>query len=186
MNIVTNTVTDIHSDLISSCKEGDRNAQRQLYQLYSRPMFSVCMRLLNHREDAEDILQESFISAFNAIETFRQESSFGSWLKRIVVNKSLNHIKKKRIHFEEISETVQIIEEKEEVESDNLDVEVVKKAMKELSEGYRIVFTLYMFENLSHKEIAEELKISVSTSKSQLNRAKKSLKKIIEAKYERG
>ena len=161
---------------------GEAEAQRQLYNLYARQMFAVSLRLLNHREDAEDILQESFISAFNGIETYRSESSFGSWLKRIVINKSLNYLNKRKIDFTPLE--ADYLEEDVEIPSKGLTTELLQKLLSELSTGYRLVFSLYYFENMSHKEIAGQLNIAEGTSKSQLNRAKQQLKqKLIEQGY---
>jgi RNA polymerase sigma-70 factor (ECF subfamily) len=142
-------------------------------------MFAVCYRLLNHREDAEDVLQESFISAFGSMENFRSEASFGVWLKRIVINKSLNHLKKKKLTFESLND--QIVEDEEvELKTEGLTVEIIKQTLAEMPDGYRLVFSLYYFEELSHKEIAQELGITESGSKSQLNRAKQRLKQQLE------
>lgn len=147
-------------------------------------MFNVCCRIIQNREEAEDVLQKCFIDIFNKLSTWRGEASFGSWVKRIVVNRSINHVKRKKMIT--VDDTVLInVSEEEEVE-DNSDeipytVEQVKNALKKLSEGYRLVFTLYLFEDYSHKEIAEQLNITESTSKSQLNRAKKKMKEILES-----
>jgi RNA polymerase sigma factor (sigma-70 family) len=142
-------------------------------------MFSACLRIINHREDAEDVLQESFIAAFNGLNNFKLESSFGTWLKTIVINKSINFVKKKKIAFTSLSDLMDY-EEEVNFETTSLSVAQIKEALKELSDGYRIVFSLYLFENMSHKEIAAHLDISEGTSKSQFNRAKKRLKEKLE------
>lgn len=174
-----------HKDIIERCVGGDQSAQLQLYNLYSRQMFSVCLRIIQQREDSEDILQESFITAFNALETFRGDATFGAWLKRIVINKSLNFLKKKKIKFQEMKDDTIEIEEVQ-VDQSQITVEDIKKTTEELPLGYRLVFTLYMFEEMTHKEIAEHLEISVNTSKSQLNRAKKKLREIIKERHYEG
>lgn len=176
----------IHKEIIERSVQGDQGAQQQLYHLYSRQMFSVSLRIIQQREDAEDILQESFITAFNALETFRGEAAFGAWLKRIVVNKSLNFLKKKKIKFQEMKDDAIEIEEEVQVDESQITVEDIKKTIEELPLGYRLVFTLYMFEEMTHKEIAEHLEISESTSKSQLNRAKKKLREIIKERHYEG
>ena len=94
---MTTKYEDIHRDVIESCMKGDVRAQYQLYSLYSRAMFNICYRMTNQREEAEDLLQESFSYAFSKLGSFRFESSFGAWLKRIVVNTCINHLKKKRV-----------------------------------------------------------------------------------------
>lgn len=144
-------------------------------------MLNVSMRILNDSQEAEDVLQESFISAFQKIEGFRGESSFGSWFKRIVINKSLNQLKRKKLVLEEIDERLhgEKVEEEDEHEEPAYTVQDIQKAMYRLPQGFRVVFSLYMFEDLSHREIAGQLGISESTSKSQLNRAKKKLKQLI-------
>lgn len=144
-------------------------------------MFNVCLRIVQNREEAEDLLQECFIDIFNKLNTWRGEASFGSWVKRIVVNRSINHIKRKKMNWVDENNLNNIGEEEdEEVEQEiPYSVEQVKRALKQLPEGYRLVFTLYLFEDYSHKEIAEELNITESTSKSQLNRAKKKMKELL-------
>ena len=137
--------------------------------------------------EAEDVLQESFISAFTRLSSYRGESSFGSWLKRIVINKSLNVVRKKKQFFEDINEEIlgEEVEEKEEGDYE-YSVKDIHNAMQELPDGYRVVFSLYMFEDLSHNEIAEQLDISVNTSKSQLSRARRKMKVLMEKNRSNG
>ena len=177
---LNNEAIHIHQTLISKCQEGDVRAMGEVYQLYSKAMFAVSQRIVNDFHEAEDILQESFVSAFKNLHSFRNESSFGAWLKRIVINKSLNHVKKKRLELSQLDERVhEQAEENNEIDEIEYTVEDIKSAMKELPDGYRVIFTLYMFEDLSHAEIAQRLGISESTSKSQLHRCKHKLKEII-------
>jgi RNA polymerase sigma factor (sigma-70 family) len=138
-------------------------------------MFNVALRIIQKREEAEDILQDCFVDMFNKLDSWRGESSFGSWFKRIVVNRSINSVKRKKMDFvDELKAGNMAYEEDDQEEKEiPFTVEQVKLAMKKLSDGYRIVFSLYLFEDYSHKQIAEELDITESTSKSQLNRAKK-------------
>ena len=173
-----------HAELVEQCKSNDRFAQRKLYELYSGPMFNVCYRIVNQQEEAEDVLQEAFVRMFRQIKDFRQEASFGSWFKRIVINGALNHIKKKKrlqTYFDDMKDEHydHITEEENGSDEVNYSVDQVRNAMEKLPEGYRVVFSLYLFENYSHKSIANELGISESTSKSQLSRAKKKIKEII-------
>ena len=145
-------------------------------------MFNVAMRILNDRAEAEDVLQESFIKAFEKLASFRGDASFGSWIKRIVINGAINQSRKKQLQFEEIDDRIHGATEGEEDNTQNgmeYTVADVKRGVSLLPDGFRMVFSLYMFENMSHKEIAEQLEISESTSKSQLNRAKKKLKLLI-------
>jgi RNA polymerase sigma-70 factor (ECF subfamily) len=169
---------DIHVDLVRQCRLGKRSAQQELYRLYAGGMFNTAFRILKHEEDAKDVLQESFIEVFRKLDTYREESSFGSWFKRIVINKSLNQLRqKRRIVFEE--ELEDRVEEEEKPYRFDYEVKDVKRAMNGLPDGYKLVFDLYMFEGLSHKEIAQELKISEATSKSQLSRSKVKLRELL-------
>ncbi|MBS1508220.1 MAG: RNA polymerase sigma factor [Bacteroidetes bacterium] len=173
--------------LILRCREGDKQAYHQLYKLYSRAMYNVGYRIVNDADEAKDVLQDSFISAFNSLDHYRGDASFGAWLKRIVVNKAINIVRRRR--FERIPDT-ETFDVKEDMEVDVLEgfpftVEKVKHAMAQLPEGYRVVLSLYLLEGYDHAEIAEILGITESTSKSQFNRSKKKLKEILESSYEK-
>lgn len=178
---------NIHEDIISRCLAGDRYAQSELYRLYSKAMFNVCYRITNDRDDAEDVLQESFVSAFKNLSSYSGTASFGAWLKRIVINKSLNFIKKNRVEVVPIDD-----HDRYAVDDYSVDTEFphtvneVKRALLELPDGYRVVFSLYLLEGYDHREIAEILDITESTSKSQFNRSKKKLREILnkEGNYE--
>ncbi|MCB0641672.1 MAG: sigma-70 family RNA polymerase sigma factor [Phaeodactylibacter sp.] len=130
---------------------------------------------------AEDLLQNSFIDVFTKLHTFRYQSSIGAWIKRIVINNCINHLKKRRLDLEELQERhVGVVVDTGIEESEhNLTVEAVKVAMDELPDGYRVVFSLYMFEGYDHKEIGDILGITEATSKSQYSRAKRKLKEIL-------
>lgn len=176
-------VEHTHIDLIKACKKGNQQAQYELYKHYSKPMFNVALRIIQKREEAEDVLQECFIDMFNKLDSWRGESSFGSWFKRIVVNRSINSIKRKKLILVDESKADKITQDDlldmEENEEIPYTVDQVKAAMNELPDGYRIVFSLFIFEDYSHKQIAEELNITESTSKSQLNRAKNRMKELL-------
>lgn len=129
--------------------------------------------------DAEDVLQESFVSAFKNISSYKGTAAFGSWLKRIVVNNAINMVNKRRLVFEEMQEHHEEIEEAVENNESVYEIEMVKNGIEKLPEGYRMVLTLYLIEGYDHKEIATILEITESTSKSQLNRSKKKLKEIL-------
>lgn len=168
-----------HQALVEQSKAGDRNAQYQLYGLYVDAMFNVAMRMLTIREDAEDVLQESFVEAFKKLDTFRFESAFGAWLKRIVINRSINHLKTKRLLLTSLENEGEPLEEHEEVDMGKLELEKIKMGLGQLPEGYRQIITLYLIEGYDHVEIGEILGISTSTSKSQYHRAKKKLIQIV-------
>jgi len=168
---------NMHDDLIARCKAGDRQAHYQIYKLYSRSMFNVSYRITGRGEDAEDALQEAFISAFKNLESYRADSTFGAWLKRIVVNKSINVLKKRKHEWMPDDDQWDVAEEEPASDyKEELTIDRVKKAIEELPHGYRSVLSLYLLEGYDHQEIAEIMGISESTSKSQLNRAKGKLR----------
>ena len=173
-----------HRDIVEKCKKGNRQAQFELYRLYSKAMYNICLRMVRNEQDAEDLLQNSFVDVFTKLNTFRYQSSVGAWIKRIVVNNCINYLKRNRVYFEELNDGIYNIQDKEFVKEIGvgLTVEMVKKALFLLPEGYRVVFTLYLMEGYDHKEIASILDISEATSKSQYSRAKKKLKKILRSK----
>jgi RNA polymerase sigma factor (sigma-70 family) len=170
-----------HRELIEECKRGHRKAQFELYRLYSKAMFNICLRMLRNEADAEDVLQASFIDAFTKLDTFRYQSSIGAWIKRIVVNNCINFLKKRRLSIVEMNTNVLSIETPEEVSGSlsSMSVEKVKSAMMKLPNGYRIVCSLYLLEGYDHKEIAQILNISEATSKSQFSRAKRKLRSML-------
>ncbi len=140
--------------------------------------------------DAEDVLQDSFLSAFKNLKSYKGTASFGSWLKRIVVNNAINLAKKRRLDLESMDDVGEY-DELVEVREDNdlsYDVKMVTEGISRLPDGYRLVLTLYLLEGYDHKEIAEILGITESTSKSQFNRSKKKLREILreELKYAAG
>lgn len=167
--------------LIEKCIEGDRKAQYQLYQQYAKAMFNLCIRITNNHEEAEDVLQEAFLNAFRNIKQFKGESSFGAWLKRIVVNHAINSVKKKRIDLtsvEDLGKDVMMDNESDDSQID-FDINRIREAIQLLPDGYRIVFSLYLLEGYDHQEIADILHITVSASKSQYSRAKKKLRELL-------
>lgn len=170
----------IHKKLIESCVKGDERSKYELYRLYAKAMYNVCYRMTNNREEAEDMLQESFTQAFLKLHTFRHDSGFGSWLKRIVINTCINAINKKRIELtfleEKSSPDLPDYEEENEMK---YDVGSIKNAMQQLPEGGRMIFSLYLLEGYDHVEISQILNISESTSKSQFMRARRRIKEIL-------
>lgn len=170
-----------HKDLIEACKRNERQAQYKLYRLYSDAMFNICLRMLKNEMDAEDIMQNSFITVFRKLDSFRYDSTIGAWIKRIMINNCINFLKKKRLNFEELNENINqpIIQDHEEIKSQRLNTADVNRALMSLPDGYRVVFSLYLLEGYDHKEIAGILDISEATSKSQYSRAKKKMKEIL-------
>lgn len=179
------SLVNIHADLIRRCGLGEPHAQYDLYRLYNKAMFNTALRICGNREEAEDVLQEAFLSAFHNIHHYRGDASFGAWLKRIVINKAITAIRKQekeQLMREEVES-----EEQEDL-SMNLDLNVarIKQALGQLAPGFRSVLSLYLFEGYDHKEIAEIMGITESTSKSQYKRAKDQLKKVLEKEVKYG
>lgn len=170
---------NIHQDLIDGCRSGDQRAQFQVYKLYYKAMYNTSLRIVNDEMEAEDVMQEAFLSAFEKINTYSGTVSFGAWLKRIVVNRSLDVLGKRKAIFEDIENHAGIRDDSGEEaayqEDLALRVEEVKAAIKRLPEGYRVILSLYLIEGYDHDEIAEMFNITSSTSRSQLSRAKQKL-----------
>lgn len=144
-------------------------------------MYSVCMRIINNETEAEDAMQEAFLKAFTKIDTYKGEVSFGAWLKKIVINHSLDYLKKRKVKFEEIKEkTNQIIDYQ--METKEVNVQVIKDAIQILPDGYRVVLSLYLIEGYDHEEISEILGNSNSNSRTQFLRAKNKLREILKDK----
>ncbi|SHI89130.1 RNA polymerase sigma factor [Pseudozobellia thermophila] len=170
-----------HKALVEKSKSGDRNAQYQLYELYVDAMYNIGMRFLRVKEEAEDIVQDSFVDAFKNLDGFKYESTFGAWLKRIVINKCINHLKTKRLNLTTIADhEYHLTEEVKEEAYEPADIRKVRKGIEELPPGYREILNLYLIEGYDHIEIGGILGISASTSKSQYHRAKKKLVEIIQ------
>ena len=143
-------------------------------------MFNVGYRITRSEEEAEDVLQEAFINAFRNLDSYRGDATFGAWLKRIVVNKAINALNKKKHEAIPDDERWDVAEEEPPAEyGDELTVERVKRAIEQLPDGYRSVLSLYLLEGYDHQEIAEIMGITESTSKSQLNRAKNKLRELL-------
>jgi RNA polymerase sigma-70 factor (ECF subfamily) len=181
MNRSETLYKNIHQDIIDRCKRGEQKAQFQLYKLYYKAMYNTSYRIVNDEMEAEDIMQEAFLKAFDKIHTYSGKVSFGAWLKRIVINHTLDELKKKRLDFSSLENNVyEVKDEKEEEQKKEEDltekVEDIREAINELPDGYRIVLSLYLLEGYDHEEIGEILNISSSTSRSQFTRAKTKLK----------
>jgi RNA polymerase sigma factor (sigma-70 family) len=174
---------NIHQGLIDQCREGDSKAQFEIYQLYYKAMYNASLRIVGDEQEAEDIMQESFFKAFDKISSYRNEVSFGAWLRRIVVNTSIDALKKRRLTFKPIEEAYGIIsDETDETPYTAENIEQLKNAIEKLPEGYKLVLTLHIIEEYDHEEIANMLGITASTSRSQLARAKQKLIEIIKSK----
>lgn len=143
-------------------------------------MYNISLRILNNADEAADVLQESFIQAFERIKEFRQETTFGLWIKQIVVNKSISQLRKRRVEFVPIDDVVDFADEEpidyEEIECQ---VKMVREAIQRLPDGYRVVLSLYLLEGYDHEEISNVLKISENTSRTQFMRAKRKVLEIL-------
>jgi len=179
MSNVEAAFKNLHQDLIDGCKNGDQKAQFQIYKLYYKAMYNTSLRIVNQTMEAEDIMQESFLSAFEKIDAYSGTVSFGAWLKKIVINRSLDALSRRKAVFEDIESHVGIRDESSEesarYEDIDVRVEEVKEAIESLPDGYRVILSLYLLEGYDHDEIAEILSINSSTSRSQLSRAKQKL-----------
>ena len=171
-------------EIIEKSRKGDLRAQYSLYNQYAKAMLNVSYRLMGTIESAEDILQDSFTEAFRMLHTYRFDSAFGAWLKRIVVNKCINEIKRKKADLRYYDDMAQFNPNTEvEEELPELSVASVKKAMEQLPQGNKIIFSLYLLEGYDHREIAQILNTSESNSKSQYMRAKRKIKEILSTTY---
>ena len=173
--------TDIHKEIIELSKAGNGKAQSKLYSLYAKAMFNICMRMLTIQEEAEDALQEAFTEVFDKLDSFRYDSAFGAWVKRIVVNTCINKIKGRQNALTYTDDIGHEPEEEKEPDIEELELQVknVHNAIQKLPDGYRIVFCLYLLEGYDHTEISEILKISESTSKTQYMKARRKIKEIL-------
>ena len=164
--------------LIDNCKKNDTKAQSQLYKLFSSKLFSLCLKYSRNYAEAEDNLQDSFVTVFNKISQYNNKGSFEGWMKRIAINTALQRYRTKGVFSiinEENIEDVVV-----EIEEDNLSIDYLLSIIQELPDRYRLVFNLYVLDGYSHKEIADMLKITTGTSKSNLARARLILKEKIE------
>ncbi len=166
-------------ELIEACRQGDRRAQKQLYEQFSPVMFGVCRRYVKSPQDAEDVLVEAFFKVLTNLHQFKSKGSFEGWIRRIVVNEALMFLRKRHnfrltVELSEIDRPapVRVVNE--------LAAEDILSLLEQLPTGYRTVFNLYVLEGYKHREIAEMLGISINTSKSQLILAKKKMQSLLE------
>ena len=167
-------------EIIEKSRGGDLRAQYKLYNLYAKAMLNVSYRLMGTLEEAEDMLQEAMAEAFNKLHTFRYDSAFGAWLKRIVINKCINEINRRKADLT-FMDDMSYFDNKTENDNENAELSVgeIKKAMRKLPEGNRIIFSLYLLEGYDHREISQILEISESNSKTQYMRARRKIKEIL-------
>ena len=167
----------LHQKLINSCKQNNAKAQMQLYNLYCKAMFLVAKRYVKNAVLAEDVMQDAFIKAFKNLHKYKGEVAFGAWLKRIVINQSIDQLKKNKLELVSINDEVYKVENDDDwsVEND-VSIEGIVEIINNLKEKYRLVLTLYLLEGYDHNEISEILKITATTSRTHLLRGKKLLR----------
>lgn len=170
-------------DVVEKCKINDRNAQLKLYRQYCDGMYVVAMRFVKNTDDAEDVLQESFIKAFQKIHQFKGEVTFGAWLKKIVVNKSIDFLKSKKQDMLTLDESyMQPVDNDDWTVEEGISIEEVKEAIEKLPDKYKYVVMMFLIEGFDHKEIAEVLDIEETTCRTRLLRGKGQLKELLKTK----
>ena len=167
--------------LIEGCKAQRPSAQRELYARFSGQLFATAIRHTNAREDAEDVLQDSFVKIFKHIKSYRQDFSFEGWMRRIVINTAITHYRRnlKHRHHQDIDEMHATPRDLENVSDLEFTADELELAIAQLPIGYRTVFCMYVIEGFKHQEIADKLGVDVNTSKSQLSRARKYLQRVL-------
>ena len=171
----------LHKYLISQSKLGDRKAQNELYHLYVDAMYNLCRRMMGNSDDAKDVLQDAFVHAFTKIDTLKEEALFSAWLKRIVINRCINTLKKRKLYTQSLEDQDMKAEPIESPENYRKEqIQLVKGALDRISPGCRTVLNLYVFEGYDHGEIAQILSISESASKAQYSKAKSKIRQLIQ------
>jgi RNA polymerase sigma factor (sigma-70 family) len=171
--------TQSESALIAACIKGDRKSQKALYTLYSPKFFSICLKYTKNQMDAEDVLQEGFVKLFKNLDKFKGEGSFEGWMRRIFVNCAIENLRRRKFETSDSELFENSISDRQPTALDNLYKKDLLKTSNTLSNGYKTVFHLYAVEGYSHQEIAKQLGITESTSKSQFCRAKVILRSIV-------
>ena len=172
----------LHRSVIEACKKNDAKAQMQLYDLYCEAMYTVALRYVKDSFIAEDVMQEAFIKAFKKIELYREEVTFGVWLKKITINQSIDWLKKKKLSLVSINEeTTSIVDEDDWNVAPSITYEEIVKSIQQLKEKYRLVLTLFLLEGYDHKEISQILGITEVTSRTHLMRGKKLVQEELKA-----
>lgn len=172
-------------NIVQGCVRNQRKEQQQLYKLFYGKMLAVCLRYTKNMDQAKDILQDGFIKVYSNIDRYSGSGSFEGWIRRIIVNTAIDHFRKSKKDFillgsdEMLANIAEQERDEEETGYYDYSPEDIIDAMHQLSNAYRVVFNLYVYENLQHKEIAKKLGISEGTSKSNYSKAKKNLKKIL-------
>jgi RNA polymerase sigma factor (sigma-70 family) len=181
-NRVNLTATVYHDELVAKCKQGDRYSFELLYHQYAKAMYNTSLRIVNNSADAEDVLQEAFVSAFQ-LDKFDYTSTFGAWLKRIVINKSIDVLRRRNRLVVEMNENnFTSVADTEPIDEDQVQLKAYEiiNAMVGLPSGYRTVLSLYLFEGYDYEEISDILKISTTTVRTQYHRGKQKLLQLLQ------
>ncbi len=179
MHEVSTTHT-IHKHLIVQSQQGDQSAMSSLYGLYAKAMYNICRRMMGDEEEAKDLLQESFIDAFQKLPSLREVNTFSSWIKRIVVNNCINAIRKRKLDVDQLEENSDFIEEEnDDFEYAEFQASQIMSVIDRLPNGCKTVLNLYLFEGYDHKEIGQILGVTESASKAQYCKAKAKIRKIL-------
>lgn len=168
------------NQLLERCKKSDQNAQMQIYKGYYRAMYNTAFRILKDEFEAEDIMQEAFLTAFTKLNSYKGEVAFGAWLKRIVINKSLTQLKKNNKYQEvklEVIPNYEVVEEK--IDYTTLKASQVLKKINELKDNYRMVLNLHLIDGFDYEEIGQILNYSNENVRTTISRAKKKLKQVL-------
>jgi RNA polymerase sigma factor (sigma-70 family) len=167
--------------LVQQCINGDHSAYRLLYDRYAKAMFNTAIRIVNRTADAEDILQDSFTDAFQQLKNFEGKSTFGAWLKQIVVYKSIGHLKRQHLLFTDTEPDADQLADETSLNEDEVwyTVDMIKQAMQALPDGYRTVLSLHLFEGYDQVEVAEIMQVAHSTVRTQYMRAKQKLLQVL-------
>lgn len=181
---MTSPYIDIHHELIEACRKGSREAQFKIYKLYYKAMFNTCLRIVNDTAEAEDVMQESFLDAFQKLSSFSGTASFGSWLKRIVVNNALDALRKNRemVPVEEEHLEIPLSQDDNREEEIQYQVREIRMAIDQLPDEYRVIISLFLLEGYDHEEISEILHISNQLSRTRYSRARQKLLGILKEK----
>ncbi|WP_338768426.1 sigma-70 family RNA polymerase sigma factor [Bernardetia sp. ABR2-2B] len=171
-------------EIFSGCLKGSRPAQEALYRLYAGKVMTTCIRYAKSREEAEDMLQEVFLIIFKKINQVKKFEALGGWIRQVAVHKAIDIYHKQKKHFGHLSDEALMYEsDTKDTALDMLSAEELIKLIRELPQGYRVVFNLYIIEGYKHEDIGKLLGISESTSRSQLTKAKQALRKILATNY---
>ena len=184
----------VFSGIIDGCIAGERRSQQRVYELFYGKMMAVCLRYTKNHDQAKDILQDGFIKVFRSMEKFNREGSFEGWIRRIMVNTAIDYFRRAKNAYLLLGEERSIEDFGDQDEEDTIEDEAAEEvvdlkpadvinAMQKLTPAYRTVFNLYVFEEMTHKEIAEMLGINIGTSKSNLAKAKHNLKKLLKKEH---